>query len=485
MKPELVELPTDLQDLRARLSQLPREEQGDLYARAFARPFAERFARLPLHGAPADLRPRALVSVLGLSWQPVALMAAWCNPTRMLLLGTDDSLAIRAAGEGVVALIARVAGISPDVIEPARVDEADERDVYARVRDFVAQAGTPARSVFVDPTGGKKSMSASAALAGFLAGAPLVYVDGEYDAARRRPVIGTEYPRLLTNPLEVLGDLELRDIFSAFNRGDFLEAARLAERLAGRLYTPREAECLARLARGYARWEDFDFPGAHETLATARDDLARFGGRGGWSWAAAVQGTLEHNLAALATLADIQETPARVQDGAPLLVWYLARARRLLDAGKPSLAVLLIYAGIERYVDLCLWVDYGLDDKSPDYARVSSRLDRERYDRAGRAFFGKKYRVGELGGPLQLANGAQLLSALAPERLSLDDLGPLQGLCRARNECEYEHGFLPKVPAVADAKRYWDTAVKIVAPAVGREEDLGRRMAECRFPLLS
>jgi hypothetical protein len=60
-------------------------------------------------------------------------------------------------------------------------------------------------------------MSASAALAGFLAGAPLVYVDyHEYHGLNRIPVAGTEYSRLMKNPLEVLGELELRDVFLCF-----------------------------------------------------------------------------------------------------------------------------------------------------------------------------------------------------------------------------------------------------------------------------
>src|SRR5690606_20119628 len=95
---------------------------------------------------------------------------------------------------------------------------------------------------------------------------------------------------------------------------------------------------------------------------------------------------------------------------------------------KTSLAVLLTYAAVERYVDLCLWVEFGLDDEAPDYERIAMVLDRERYDHAGRRLFGKSYRSRELDGPLMFGNGAQLLAALNSDRLAEDDLGILAGL---------------------------------------------------------
>lgn len=491
-KPVLAILSPELQSIQARWIALEREKNGraqqdELYAKEFARPFIRFFADLPLHGAPADMqRPRALVSVLGLSWQPVALMAAWCKPERMLVLGTDKSLEMMAAGKSVLALVAHMAGISRDAIEHARVGDPGEADVYSAVRDFLRRSGIPARKIFVDPTGGKKSMSVSAALAGFLAGAPLVYVDyGEYQGPNRIPVAGTEYPRLLANPLEVMGDLELRDIFGAFNRSDFQEAERLAERLVERLYEPREAECLARLARGYAAWDRFDFGTAREALREARDMLDRFTGQGRWGWEPAVRPVLERNLPALEALAQVLKRPDRIEAGIPLLAWYLAAARRLLNVGKLSLAVLLTYAAVERYLDLCLWIDHGLDDEKPDYSRLGARLDRAKFNEAGRRLFGNDYKPREMDGPLMFMNSAQILVALAPQRLEMNDLGPLIGLANARNKCEYEHGFVPKVPLRKDVERYLQKAGEIISRLTGGCESLQQMLNSHSFPSFS
>ncbi|HLH71448.1 MAG TPA: hypothetical protein VKY90_21110 [Candidatus Dormibacteraeota bacterium] len=490
-----MDLTPELRGLQERWRELGRKEQDQLYARELAVPLARRFAQLPLAGAPADLeRPRALISVLGFSWQPVALMAAWCRPERMLVLGTEDSLTVKVDGEGVLSLIARIAGIDRDVISEEMVGDPGERDIYESIHRFLHRSGIPAREVLIDPTGGKKSMSASAALAGFLVGAPLAYVDyHEYHGPNRIPVPGTEYPRLLTNPLEVFGDVELRAVLAAFDRGDFQQAAEQAERLAKQLYETREAQCLAALARAYDAWERFDFESAQLSLTEARDLLDRFASQGRWGWAGHVRPTLASNLEALEELAAARGRitpgdggePDRLEDGLPFLLWYLATAERRLEAGRPSQAALMVYAAMERYVRLCLQVDHGLGGKRPDYERVRGQLDQVEYDRAGRTLFGDDYRPQDLRGPITFLNGAQLLRGLGSTRLQASDLGPLRGLSSARNDCEYEHAWIPKVPETKRIETFLERAKEVVARIAGGRDALDRRLERYRVPRLA
>lgn len=481
-----VDLPPDLQVIQRRWRALEERQNGRtlqdaVYAREFGPRFAPLFAELPMLGWTATVRPRALASVLGLSWQPVALMGAWCRPERMLILGTAESLAQRPAGEDVIALVARVSGVPSSRIETNRVAEVGEVEIYRGVRRFLEalrSEGIGPRQVLIDMTGGKKSMSASAALAGFISGCPLAYVDyGEYDSGGRIPVAGTEYPRLLRNPLEELGHLERRDVFAAFTRSDFGEAERLAWSLAQRLYEPREPECLAKLAKGYAQWDAFQFRDARRALDRAMNSLDRFADQGGWRWARAVRMALPANLEALHALEQVGEQAATLEAGLPLLLWYLAAADRLLAAGKLSLATMLSYAAVERYIDLCLWVDFHLNDLRPDYGLVRSRLDLSRYESAGRALFGPGYQPQEPDGPLMFGNGAQLLAALDPGRLGEDDLPRLGSLAQARNRCEYEHGFVPRVPGRDQVKGFVQTAEQVVAHICGGVEELHRRLA--------
>lgn len=485
-EPKTVKPTGVLKALQRKWATLDRSERDSLYSREFGPVFAPMFANLPLHGAPDGFeRPRALVSVLGLSWQPVALMAAWCRPERMLVVGTDLSLDAKVDGEGVLSVVSRVSGVERDRIRATAAGDPGEEDIYEAVRDFLQTSGIPARSVCVDPTGGKKSMAASAALAGFLAGAPLVYVDySRYDAVSRIPVPGSEYPRLLRNPLEVLGDIERIGIFSAFNRSDFVEAGNLAARLAERLYEQREAQCLKLLADGYAAWDRFDFEEARGHLVQALDCMKRFAEQGRWNWAPSVLPVVDLNLRALAALSAMRgsEKPARIEDGVPLLVWYIAAARRVLDAGKTSLAVLLTYATVERAVDLCLWVKYGLDDEAPDYRKLGGLLDRGEYDRNGKALYRESYRSRELEGPLMYGNAVQLLATLSPDLLPPRDLGVLKGLAEVRNRCEYEHGFLPSVPKRLPAGNFLGKATELVARLCGSPGLLDSMLKMYRFP---
>ena len=439
----------------------------------------------PPHGAPPEMaRPRALISVLGFSWQPVAFMAAWCKPEVILILGTEESLKLEPGGERILSLVARVSGISRDVIQHECVGDPGETDIYPAVRDFLRDSVFSPHEIFVDPTGGKKSMSASAALAGFLVGAPLVYVDYTEYHGSRIPVPGTEYPRLLANPLEVMGDLEMRDVFGAFNRSDFQEAERLAVRLGERLYEPREAQCLAKLAEGYGAWDRFDFESAKGALRETQDVMERHSDQGRWSWVPRVRDVLSRNFETIELLAGIEEKPECFEDGIPLLAWYLSRARRLLEVRKTSLTVLLSYAAVERYVNLCLWVCFGLDNENPDYSLVEGKLDRDRYCQAGKRLFEKSFKARDLAGPLMFINGVQLLVALAPDRLRIDDLGSLKGLSSVRNKCEYEHGFLPQTPSYEDAERFLNKAEEILLHGCGGKEVLDPFLEGCGFPKL-
>ncbi len=484
--PVVADLTPELRQLQRQWLSLPREQQDLLYAREFGPSFARLFAQLPLHGAPPGFpKPRALISVLGFSWQPVALMAAWSKPERMLVIGTRESLGSSVGGEDVLSVISRISGTGRGRIEARTVEEENEGEIYRLVRDFLRSLAVQPRQVVIDLTGGKKAMSAAAALAGFVAGALLVYVDyARYDVERRIPVAGTEYPRLLENPLQVFGDLELREIMNAFNRGDFNGAERLALRLAQRLYEPREAECLACLARGYGLWRRFRFTAAREQLQKVVRSIEQFARHGRWAWAERLRERIEQNLSALDQLVRVPEYPDSIEQGLPLLLWYLAAIEKLLEEGEVSEAVLLTYAAVERYAVLCLAVDWGLDPNQPDYRVLEGQLDLERYHQIGRLVFGEQYERREPRGKIGFQSGLHLLAALDPDRLRVEDLRLLRDLAQTRNKCQYEHGFLPQVPRAKQARSHLERTRQIIARLCGGMDTLEERLEQYRFPVL-
>ena len=90
--------------------------------------FAPLFAGLPLHGAPAGFeRPRALVSVLGFSWQPVALMAAWARPERMLAIGKSLGVIDDALFSAVVLMVILTTLLAPPFLKRSLQNETESR----------------------------------------------------------------------------------------------------------------------------------------------------------------------------------------------------------------------------------------------------------------------------------------------------------------------------------------------------------------------
>ncbi len=480
-----VELSEELRALQARWLESKREDQDRLYAEAFGPRFAPLFAKLPLARAPRSLaawRPKAVVSVLGLSWQPAALMAAWARPDRMLLVGTAESLSGKVAGEPVLDVIARVSGVPRDRFRTREVGEHGEVEIYRAVRDFCTEHGLDANDVLIDPTGGKKSMSVAAGLAGFLLGARAAYVDyGEYHGRNRIPVAGTEYPRLLGNPLDELGDLEFDRIRRAFDGGGYLEAQRRAEELAHRLYEPRLADLYRELARGYGAWEGCHLKEARAALERAEALVDAHGGRPEWAWTKGLRPFLARHVPLLGRLAAVGPRPDTVEEGLALVWNHLATGIRALGRGQASAATMIFYGAVEQYARLWLEVEHGLYGKRPDLDKAG--LDWDRYHALGAAMKGGRYERRRPEGRLLYAQALWALGALRPDLILEEDMGPLDRLGDARNSCELSHGSMGSAVRVRDAHEHLETVKRVL----GRAQpglDLDAVLEDYGFPTL-
>lgn len=485
-------LPDDIKGVVAKWRNLDRRQQDELYAQELGPRFAPYFARLPIEGATDDLQqPKALIAVLGLSWQPVALMAARCKPESVLLVGTAESVGKRIGDETVVAVIARVAGLPESAFTTECVDDPLEEQIYLVVRRFLDDRRLEGNECWVDPTGGKKSMSASAALAAFVIGAPLLYVDyGEYLDVGRIPVAGTEYPRLLRNPLAVYGDMEIDAALASFDGGLFGEASLIVTRLLERIDDKRETRTLRRIIEGYSFWNYFDFKAAKNRLdgvglAPASAHPERPNIQVAWRWSKSFCERIEGNRAALDALQRLTSIKnPNLIDSVPLLAFYAASARRLLTDKHQHLSqsVMLAYAMVERYIVLSLQA-LGACDVRAQFVSNKCPSPNNCVD-AGRALFGAEHEQRPFRGNVMFANGALALSTLAPERLPPKELPFLRNLAIIRNATEYEHGLIPRVPAPDVAERLVAEAIDLMhrskfLPKFGEVADA------CVFPKLS
>lgn len=308
----------ELYRLQRQLDELTGNARREYEAKKFAPKFVTYFKDLDILHEPPNLPDcELLISVVGFSPIPVAYMAARAKPRELFLLGSEDTLGkdARIAGQHVVDLICRISGLAASAVEKFVVEEHKEEDLYTQIRNRVrSMAPNDIRKVWIDPTGGKKSMSAAAALAAYREGVPVVYVDYHadgYDQADHRPKPGYEFPRYLLNPLELTGDEERDRIFAAFNRGDYRDAAHRARLLARFLGAPREAEALACIAEAYGRWEQGDYKEAAAQFRELAHILQRHDVRGEWPWATDFRRRVAGLPSHLDSLASVQEAASK------------------------------------------------------------------------------------------------------------------------------------------------------------------------------
>ena len=124
-RPITAKLTEELKLIQKKWLESDRQTQDVIFYREFAPRFAPLFAELPLHGWIGErTRFKAIISVLGFSWQPVALMAAWAKPDYALLIGSKESLNMRVDGDSVQDAIKRISEF-PDNLLGFRPVEAE------------------------------------------------------------------------------------------------------------------------------------------------------------------------------------------------------------------------------------------------------------------------------------------------------------------------------------------------------------------------
>lgn len=494
-------LPPKLEKIRERWLEVVKDGKGAgrhmqdvIYSRDFGKPFASLFSKLPVYGYGGKFpQTKYLVSTLGMSWQPAALLAARLKPEKLLIIGTKESLAIAIEGEDVIETIARISGLDRERISVEKAKDPLERSIYKLILEFVRDNGIGRGELVIDPTAGKKSMSAAAALAGYILGAKMLYVDyAEYFQDGRIPVAGSEYPRLLTNPLVEFGTLELDKIELLFNSGQFDQACRVASEFEQNSHEPRLGEALRALCAGYGDWNRFRFADAMAKLGELKLTIEKFQTGAEWKWARKLQAQLEmhlevlNELSALRKRSESKTSQYSAEEASLVIANHIEAAERALKAGQFSASLLLAYSSVERAVAFALHICHGID--SSKFKNQLSIEEVQKFHEAGQSIYGKDYDeskgvFGKLGFSQSLAllcaKDEKLFAKIKPECRKIYDL------MNKRNECEYEHGLVPRAVDKEKAKKLFNTAlsaVKTIADVC--DFSLKSSIKKVKFPLI-
>jgi CRISPR-associated protein (TIGR02710 family) len=308
--------------------------------------------------------------------------------------------------------------------------------------------------IFVDITGGTKTMSTALALwaDSLEARVTYQYIGGERRAAEgHRVEPGAERPRVHTSPWQLTRLRVVRDYAKLFDACAFKQAIELISPYQQSVTSEsdkRELNALNKLASTFAHWDLFDHGRAHVEIKHAlksKNDLSSALGRG--SAAKLVIDTLDVLKERLAQLNRNPQDPSQER-----LLDLLANAERRHEEGRYDDATARSYRAIEAVAQLRLG-EHGIDTK---------QVRREQVPADHRERFAAKFAGGE---PTKFAlqDAYSLLEALG------DELGrrfrELDPPVDSRNTSILAHGWKRVNQKVAE--RLLCTAKQLAAELIG------------------
>ena len=212
-----------------------------------------------------------LIMSVGTSYEPLALNIQLLKPQKILFLYTK-------ATEHIIDKIVKYCKLDNINFDKSEVHETNPLDIYKEIKNVYLRWSKP-KKLYIDFTGGTKSMSVAAAMAGALIDVQLVYVGTtNYLVDFRKPNPGSETLFYISNPIEVFGDMEIEKAFALFDKYNYAGArSRLAD-LKESVPEPQirqQLNFVYYLSCTYEYWDALDFPKAYESINILNKQLMR------------------------------------------------------------------------------------------------------------------------------------------------------------------------------------------------------------------
>jgi len=385
-----------------------------------------------VHREPIDL----LVSLSGFSPETTIFAFELLQPTRLMIIGSD-------ATRSSLDTIRDALDLPLSRIQAHSVEPTDPMKIYQLIQEAArpsADSGRARPNIIIDITGGKKVMSASAALAAAQLDMPMCYIDSTFDPELRQSLPGTERLVIIPNPTKMFGDRELDAALVAFRHGAFASAHERFSDVAESAYEPARARFLRDLSSVYEAWCDLNFTEIEVRAGVMRTRLTEPGHRVSSD---AIR-TLRHQLDFLDTLS---AEPTSRRQAASQLLNFLLLGQHYLRLGRNDFGALLYYRTVEgSFAQRLASIGSGFLTSTPDYHLLDDDVEdlATRYRAASAAVHGTP--DASLPAPVALMDTALLLYALGDpliRRLGLSsakELRHLKDIIRVRNESVLAHG---------------------------------------------
>ena len=385
------------------------------------------------HRTPVPL----LISLSGYSPLTTILAYELLRPERLLVISSEETQAsIDVIGDYLVA--------------PGRLRQSDfmhrsctptdPHGIYRIVKEELDQPHGQDREqpyAIIDITGGRKVMSAAAALAAWQLKLDLCYIESAYDPERRQPLPGSDRLMLLGNPTAVFGEQEMDAALQLFASGAFGAARERYENLCNSLSEPGRARFMRALADLYEAWCDLDLDSVPARIEAVELVMLNERHEIRPETADLVEGQLEF----------LRRLAQRDRDS--FVVCFYVLGRHYQGVGRRDFAALLFYRTIEDCLAARLEQRAdGFSCHRPDYRLLADDVGRleEEYV-ALLASLGKP--TLRLPDNVSFLNGAALLNLLNDELVASAEIKGKKGISglewmgSVRNKSVLAHGLNP------------------------------------------
>jgi len=212
--------------------------------------------------------PKAMIVTVGRQCAQVKFCLSEKKPEYLVLIGTATPACKEAINE-----LLRHYKIPPShlKVHNALSDDAGQTGKVVKLFNegfewLTKQIGIPIDEIEVDPTGGRKWMSAGVIMIASCLGLKMCYVQDPPDMK----VV------CLGNAYEQTGVLHEHRADVLFNEHDFHAAKRLYGSLASKLQDPRTIQIKSHIADGYLHWSQFKFAQSHAALEKALSFISQY-----------------------------------------------------------------------------------------------------------------------------------------------------------------------------------------------------------------
>ncbi|ABN54412.1 CRISPR-associated protein, TIGR02710 family [Acetivibrio thermocellus ATCC 27405] len=388
-----------------------------------------------------------MVLTLGTSYEPLVLSISVLKPEKVLILYTDKS-------HHLLDDVIEFTKLKPSQYVATDVDAENPLQLYRKIKDVYEKWGRP-RNIYVDFTGGTKSMAAGCAMAGSAIGAKLIYIAGNFLTDLRKPEPGSEKLCYIDDPYTVFGDLEREQAISLFNKMDYVSAYRIFEELEQRVPGTKEYSALKYISKAYNAWDSLDISGAADNLSKCYEIVVTEGKIDKSFVLNSHIEKLEKQLGVIRVLEKIHCSEEAAKNKSVIFdnIGYLIanlyqNAMRREKQEKYEMASLLLYRILEIVEQKRLW-NYGVDTSDADFTKLceDEKVLLEKANKIIRSVKGfNEWK--QLDKKISLLAGYILLAAVGDDIIKtkkpgkeIDSINRLRNKVEARNNSIFAHGY--------------------------------------------